>query len=342
MRPPRVSVVGVFLTCLLLAGVATGPSAGGRDYPETNPPPRASIGLAPDARGNVVMFGGIVDDGHGGNDYLGDTWTWDGTEWTEQSPSDAPSPRCCYGLAFDAAHREVVLFGGSDGSSFSDTWTWDGTTWTERHPVHSPPESCCDGMAYDAARGRIVLAISTGFASGVNTWTWDGTDWTEEDPARGPDPRDYPGMAYHGARRHVVLFGGEAGHPKFRFYRDDTWVYNGRDWRLERPLAHPARRNRTGLAYDPLRRLVVLFGGNNNAAGYLGDTWTWDGRDWTRLSPAESPLPREGAGMAWDRVRREVVLFGGRDAAGGGLRELGDTWTWDGSTWACAAGCRQG
>jgi hypothetical protein len=36
-------------------------------------------------------------------------------------------------MAFDAAHNQVVLFGGNpDGSNaLSDTWTWDGNNWTE-------------------------------------------------------------------------------------------------------------------------------------------------------------------------------------------------------------------
>jgi hypothetical protein len=78
-------------------------------------------------RGEVVLFGG---DGNGwdGNGILGDTWTWDGTDWTQRSPVHAPSPRASMGMAYDAAHGQVVLFGGFLGD-FGDTWIWDGTDW---------------------------------------------------------------------------------------------------------------------------------------------------------------------------------------------------------------------
>ena len=38
------------------------------------------------ATGTVVLFGGL-----GGHGDLGDTWTWNGTTWTQQAPSDQPA-----------------------------------------------------------------------------------------------------------------------------------------------------------------------------------------------------------------------------------------------------------
>ena len=38
------------------------------------------------ANGTVVLFGG---EGRLGT--LGDTWTWNGTTWTEQTPGDQPA-----------------------------------------------------------------------------------------------------------------------------------------------------------------------------------------------------------------------------------------------------------
>ena len=64
---------------------------------------------------------------------LGDTWTWDGTDWTQRTPAHSPSPRYCLGMAYDAARGQVVLFGGYGGGDLGDTWTWDGTDWTQRN-----------------------------------------------------------------------------------------------------------------------------------------------------------------------------------------------------------------
>jgi hypothetical protein len=36
-------------------------------------------------------------------------------------------------MIYDSASREVVLFGGYDGSYLNDTWAWNGTGWTELH-----------------------------------------------------------------------------------------------------------------------------------------------------------------------------------------------------------------
>src|SRR5437773_2235475 len=74
------------------------------------PSPRIFTGLAYDAgHGQTVLFGGWD-----GFPYLGDTWTWDGADWTRRdpAPSSTPQPRYGMGMAYDAAHGQVVLFGG--------------------------------------------------------------------------------------------------------------------------------------------------------------------------------------------------------------------------------------
>ena len=48
-----------------------------------------------------------------------------------------------------------------------------------------------------------------------------------------------------------------------------------------------------GMAYDSVRKKVVLFGGYPLGGGTIGDTWEWDGTDWTQVadSPARSDSP---------------------------------------------------
>jgi hypothetical protein len=192
------AVVAV-LTALLPAApaLAVGPTAA--------PSPRSSFGVANDtARSEVVLFGG---GGLGG--LLDDTWTWDGTDWTQRIPAHSPSARERMGMADDAAHGQVVLFGGSSGNFLGDTWTWDGTDWTKRTPVHSPSARHALGMAYDAARGQVVLF--GGFGGGNylgDTWTWDGTDWTQR-PAG--SIRLTPRSGAPGSSVQVVAWGFAAG-----------------------------------------------------------------------------------------------------------------------------------
>ena len=53
---------------------------------------------------------------------------------------------------------------------------------------------------------------------------------------------------------------------------------------------------------------------------------------WTQQHPATSPLTRSFAVMADDAATGTVVLFGGASNSGSG-QNLGDTWTWNGTTW---------
>jgi hypothetical protein len=297
-----------------------------------------SAGMANDINGNVVLFGGH-DPNMGCCSAYGDTWTWDGSNWTEQHPANAPSERSCVGMAYDAARGKVVLFGGFAplGGGFADTWTWDGTTWTQRHPTTSPPGAGCVGMSYDAARLQVVLSIGED-PGGNQTWTWDGTDWTQQRPFTAPWGSTAPSMAYDGARRQTVLFGGF--HSCFDSFcdRKETFVWNGTNWRRWNPASHPDARSGGGMAYDATRRRTVLFGGSSTSGSFdFADTWTWNGFDWAILSPVHAPDPRGGPAMAWDRVRRQIVVFGGYSQSG--VVSFGDTWTWNGFDWTCGAGC---
>jgi len=330
MRRSR-SRTPLFAVPALVGALWAGSLSGAGSVAQANgvsPPPRFSMALAEDPNGHVVLFGGRENYG-----YLGDTWTWDGTTWTEQHPETSPSARGYTGAAFDVANRQVVMFGGIDdhGAALDETWTWDGTTWTQQHPEVSPPACCSLGMAYDAARQQVVL-----FGGGAilgETWTWDGTTWTQQNPIRSPPGRGSPGMAYDAVTQRVVLFGGVQGVDEYTYLRD-TWTWDGSTWTKQRPTGSPSERAGVGLAgYLPTGE-IVLFGGHNNR-GILSGTGVWDGANWIQQVPAVSPSSRYATGMAYDRISRQVVLFGGYGPKGpGGLSgPLRDTWTWEGSTW---------
>jgi hypothetical protein len=229
-------------------------------------------------------------------------------------------------MAYDAAHRVVVLFGGTGyGPNYQDTWTWDGSTWAKQSPVTSPDLSYGTGMAFDASTHQIVLHAFE------RTWTWDGTDWTSQQPGDSPTAREYAGMARE--RGHVLLFGGDSGIEDYHPF-GDTWRWDGVNWTHLHPETHPAKRSGMGLAYDHARDQVVLFGGAVPAlARYFRDTWTWDGATWTLLRPPAAPPARQSMGFVYDSAGREVVLFGGLGVVNGTIQYLSDTWTWDGTDW---------
>jgi YVTN family beta-propeller protein len=111
---------------------------------------------------------------------------------------------------------------------------------------------------------------------------------------------------------------------------------------VPRPLTvqYPAPLGRVldSWAYDPAQHDIVLFGGDAGhgapSTGPLyGRTWTWNGKSWTRLHPATAPSPRAGAALVWDPATHQLLLFGGGTFPDS-YHFFGDTWTWNGSTWA--------
>jgi hypothetical protein len=273
--------------------------------------------------GQLVLFGGTYP---GAN--LNDTWTWNGTTWTQLSPASSPSPRGYSSMAYDPGTGQLVLFGGSTATAFvNDTWTWNGTTWTQQFPATSPPVFHNASMAYDSSTGQLVLVGDTGMVGGPSpTWTWNGTTWTQQSPPTNLPDRTSASMAYDPGTGQLVLFGGQ---DPVGAYLNDTWTWNGTTWTQQSPATSPPVRATAPMAYDVGTGQLVLFGGygtnaNTGISTLYNDTWTWNGTTWTQQSPATSPPARDYVPMAYDPGTGQLVLFGG--SGNGGF--LNDTWTY--------------
>ena len=128
-----------------------------------------------EARGVSVLFGGAEPGS--ATRYRNDTWTWDGTVWT-QVATTGPTPRGG-SMAYDSARKVIVLFGGGDETQlFGDTWEWDGQSWDLRATTGPAPRGG-HGLAYDSARGVTVLyGGHTDEGESGETWEWNGKSWT--------------------------------------------------------------------------------------------------------------------------------------------------------------------
>jgi hypothetical protein len=278
----------------------------------TGPSVRSGHVMAYDsARRKTVLFGGKYYSS--GYEYVGDTWEWDGSSWTQVS-STGPSARGGSVMAFDSSQNRVIMFGGDDGTVYyGDTWKWDGTTWTQ---VSSTGPSARSGsaMAYDSARAKTIIfggyAPATGYKG--DTWEWNGATWTDKG-AFGPPSGSGHAMAYDSARDKVVLFvlRGFVGPTA------ETWAWNGTTW-TQRDSTGPSLRSGHAMAYDSTYKKTVLFGGFDGS--WKGDTWEWNGPGWTKPSAVFPPSARESHAMAFDSVRNWTVMFGGLG--------YGDTWSW--------------
>ena len=249
------------------------------------PRPRVFAGMAYDeARGQVVLFGGLPVEGDGS--HLMDTWTWDGKAWTEQHP--AFSPPACNGqiLVYDVKLGLVVaLVDGCEGTT--ETWTWNGTDWTPLHPtVELPGPRFGSSAAYDPANGTIVVFSQQ--ADGI-TWTFDGKTWTRHAPRAGDPPgRDGATMAFDPSSGKVVMFGGSVS--RGQTFLSDTWLRDGTAWTQAHPSQSPEARDRAVAVTDSAAGRVVLYGGEFNQLATYSDVWIWTQGSWTlaQAQPARS------------------------------------------------------
>ena len=211
-----------------------------QEKPSTVPPSRNLAAIAyDDALGKVVMFGGW-NPAVGGAAKLHDTWTWDGSNWTQVFTATEPSKRGSAVMEYDVNSRKLIMFGGDIGSSTNETWAFDGTDWsmlTSGSGAATPAAREATQMARDQATGTLVLfggeePQGDRFVGAANdTWTWDGSRWTQRHPLHSPPARGSEtlvgNMTYDQALGEVVLYSGSADGSAL----GDTWTWNGSDWR---------------------------------------------------------------------------------------------------------------
>ncbi len=171
------------------------------------------MAFAPD-RACVVLFGGLAPvSGSSSTVPVGDTWEWDGENWT-QVDDMGPSARQDSAVAYDRNRDRLVLFGGLTANGPSgETWEWDGQYWTQLSET-GPQARILHAMAFDSSKNVVTLyggQLQQGDpaqeASYLNdTWEWDGQDWIQQENT-GPN-RCRHAMAYDDHRQRLVLFGG--------------------------------------------------------------------------------------------------------------------------------------
>jgi hypothetical protein len=125
-------------------------------------------------------------------------------------------------------------------------------------------------LLFGGTAGAGLAGIGAGQALG-DTWRWAGSSWHRLTPAHSPSARYSAGMASAGRRGGgLVLFGGQLGcggnHAgagcSTAPYLDDTWTWDGSDWRAMSNgfhSTHPRARAGASLAYLGKSRVFVLF-----------------------------------------------------------------------------------
>jgi hypothetical protein len=220
-------------------------------------------------------------------------------------------------MAFDAANRRTVLFGGWSTGYHGDTWVYDATGWTEYHTFTYPEPRMHPAMAYDSANGTVVLFGGLSGQGLLNdTWTLHGASWIEIDSTDLPRPRYSHAMAYNPATQRVVLFGGieRVGDDERVLF--DTWEFDGQQWvETTDDATPPPARCKHAMAYDASRERVAVFAGWE-ITPLLRDMWDYGEGTWKEIVPVIAPSARHSHTMAYDTWRRVIVLFGGIPLSG--------------------------
>jgi len=124
--------------------------------------------------GVAVMFGGFNPLA---NQAVNETWTWDGTDWTQVATTGTvPPARANAELVYDPVRAVCVLHGGTGngGTTLTDTWEFDGSTWTQV-PGNGPGNRSF-GSAFDASQRLVVRYGGIGHTN--ETWTFGATSRT--------------------------------------------------------------------------------------------------------------------------------------------------------------------
>ncbi|MCK5683964.1 hypothetical protein KAJ27_07580 [bacterium] len=237
----------------------------------------------------------------------------------------------------------IRVTGMIDGKTVSDTSDTNFTAGFWKLASNTGPVARNDhAMAYDSIRGRTVVFGGATKSDGNlgDTWEWDGNVWTEITPVDmlgdgNPTARQDCRMEFEIDRNVCILFGGNNG-------SNETWAWDGSEWRELAPATVPPGRQNHSLVFDPTRQVLVLFGGSNGPNANVWElSWTdaaW-GCIWTKVKDEDlagetTPLPREEFGYAWDPQRSMMVICGGKNQnAPIGCFQTTDTWGWDGTEW---------
>jgi hypothetical protein len=303
------------------------------------PQPRAYAAATYDSdRSRIVLFGGQTAYLYG-PPLFGDTWEFDGTNWTQLFPSNSPAARDMAQMVYDSRRHRSVLFGGQTYNNLNyynqlDTWEWDGTNWTYISTTNTPPWDGTYEFAacYDSARGETLIfgGITNGYRAS-QLWAFDGTNWTQKIPA-GPAPVGGGsfGLAFDSSRNLAVLLGANSQNVSVPYnYAGAVWEWDGTNW-FERPQSGQIFGGFSGgdmLTFDRFRGETVVFGavfgtvdGIGSSSSYYTNSdgyrfvWRWNGAQW-QADPASFEPGIQNyqlyGNLLFDSQRDGIALFNG-------------------------------
>jgi hypothetical protein len=206
----------------------------------------------------ILLFGGSdVSD-----TALAETWTYDGLDWAQASPTTAPPARTNHAMIYDAGNGRVLLFGGQNETVyFNDLWQYDGNNWSVATVVGtSPSPRALHSMAYDTDN-KLVFLFGGRSPTGdllADFWSFNTTtnEWSEI-TTLGPSARQATSLIYDPVRGDLVLVGGVTEHGDLVL--NDTWHYQDPAWAEASPSPVSPNAAYHHLVYDQVEKAIILF-----------------------------------------------------------------------------------
>lgn len=259
-----------------------------------------------------------------------ETLEWDGSDWKKLDVKANAVRLFGAAAAFDASRNQVVQFGGTPPGSTPTNFTYLYTPdagWTTVFDASVPGPRSLFAFASDPVHNSIWLygGLSEDLTAD-DFWQFSNGLWqritvTENAPSSCVTPN----AVFDSGRQKVVLLCASS----------DTFEWDGTAWK-KFPVAKdfPQVRRFSSMAYDPLLKKSVMFGGFTGT-NYTDETWTWDGTQWTRVRNNPAPS-RQLAAMWFDPNLKKIVIYGGvgRLTSQDRITRYDDMWTFDGNGWS--------
>ncbi|MCB9609223.1 MAG: hypothetical protein H6716_21700 [Polyangiaceae bacterium] len=303
--------------------------------PAHSPPPRTAAAFAYDpTRGVSVLYGGWGCSAPGSCGILSDTWEWNGSDWTERTPT-APAGRVYADAAYDPALGGVNVIGGSYTNTPSNaSHYWDGTSWIPSDTSLPGFSLAARGLTYEnGASPRMLSFGGDDVTSSVRDFTGQrtpGNNWIYPNLSLKPAARRDGQLIWDPAADKSYLFGGRPCRMTESCQAlGDYWEIAGTTWTDLGSGMRPSPRFGHRFLYDASRSVGLLFAGRD-AASANAELWQVEFPDtWTQLALSGGPEARSYFGFSYDSGRDVAVLFGG--SAGttipqGDTNPFGDTW----------------
>lgn len=217
------------------------------------------------------------------------------------------------------------VFKGANDRVVSGFCATNRVDFVETDGIARPTRCCVFHQAtYDSKRQRMLYFV------GGRTFSYDpmARVWTDLKPAKVPlscEALVWASLCYDPVNDEALLFGG--GMALNTWGGAKTWLYDcaKNEWRRPELKAEPPLRGNSRIVYDSKNKLMVLFGGDDQAKA-LNDTWVYDAtkREWSERKPAAPPPAAFVCATAYLEKHGLVLL-----CAADGYAKTCSTWTYD-------------